>query len=173
MRRFLRRFAPILLTLAIVGGGVVLAESPALAQVQTYEYCNTSNWCLNAWGGGGSYVNEYDANVVNDYFNINGNNSGWYDIDQVDPTQSFTENCIGDLNNSSTNARAAVQYGCTNTSRPWGALVDPEFCDNEAGYTFYDLHWHGYIGPANPQGRGTAIYLNQATPTCWLTYSQS
>ena len=163
MKTLTRWFAPLLLSLGLIAGTVALA-SPARADVATYQYCDSNNWCINAWGGGGTYANEYAANVVNDYWTLTGNT---YDnIDQVFNNMQNVGACIGDLNNDQNNARAGVQFGCSGTV-PWGANFIASFCDSNSGWTFYDVHWGGYLAPATPEHSGQALYLNSATPKCW------
>lgn len=161
--RILVSGAVVFLTVGLAAIAQAGPASPAYASGRE-QWCLGSQ-CLNAWGGGPA-VNTYTPNAANNYFYEiitytgnrglqfagGGNNSG---------------DCIGDWNNSSTDARAGLYSNCGDTQPAWGANMREVGCSN-GGEAFYDIHWNGYLGPQTT-GNGVAFYLNKPTPYCFQT----
>jgi hypothetical protein len=157
----------------VSGAGVFLAvglaviaqagpAAPAYASGSRTQFCDGSQ-CVNAWGGGPA-VNTYTPGVSNNYFAEIITYTGNVGL-QFEGSGANSGDCVGDWNNSSTDARAGLYSNCGDTQPAWGANLREVGCSN-GGVAFYDIHWNGYLGPATA-GNGVAFYLNKPTPYCF------
>jgi hypothetical protein len=170
--RILSLLAAVLLTIGF-GLGPFLMASPASAS--GVELC-TSNQCLNAWNNGPE-VNAYAEGYNNDTFvaEITGTlTDGTYVYGiQYGGGGNYNNDCVGDLGNSSTDARAGLYSNCTVGNVAWGAnfTVDDggpgAYCPTGT-VGFHNSHWDGWLAPAS-SGNGAAFYLNSGVEYCFAT----
>jgi hypothetical protein len=153
--------------LLAVGFGSFLSASPAHAADP--QLCFGSA-CLNAWGGG-PYVNVYTGSrsVANDQFTVV--STGRYVGLQFLGGGGFNLDCIGDLNDSSTDARAGLYSDCAEAGGvAWGANFTESTASCGANeIAFKNVHWGGWLGPAG-LANGDAFYLNKPTAYCFYVY---
>jgi hypothetical protein len=201
--RILAILSALLLTAGLSAG---LTASPGLAQPyqlkaqhDPYELCNPDSsptQCLNNWNNGPA-VESYGPDTTNDAFGtyvdtyrcndghttsscpIKGNPSGLQivQVHNEDPNSLYYGQCVGDANNSPTNARAYDNDACDNggANGGWGTVFVyyPDSCpDNGIGYV--NVHWNSTwstlagIGWAG-NGYGYQAYLNTVTAFCLVT----
>ena len=160
--RIIAMLAACLLTISL--GSIVIAN-PSYAATE-YEYCAT-NACLNAWNGGPE-INVYPLSqgIANSHFiAVTNTISGYTNIQFVgNSNSSYNDDCIGDLGNSSTDARAGLYSNCEAGTVAWGAnfVETSQFCPGSE-VSFYNVHWQAYLGPADLT-TGDAFYLNKPDP---------
>jgi hypothetical protein len=168
--RGLRRSSRILVSGAgvfLTVGLMVIAQAapaaPAYASGSRQQICYGSQ-CINAWNTGPA-VETFPPNTSNDYFYEVITTTGNTGI-QFEGSGNSSQDCIGDWNNSSTDAKAGLYSNCGTTQPAWGANFRAVGCAN-GGIAFYNLHWKGYLGPQYTPGTGVAFYLNKPTPYCF------
>jgi hypothetical protein len=157
------RVFSILGALTLAAGIAAGTGQAAYAQGTQLQYCDSANYCLNAWNEG-PYINLYAKNHVNNDFYAfpNGN---YANIEYTGPGPDAGD-CIGDYGNGQYDARAALDP-CAPI--PWGGNFRVDICDNGSfsGYSFYNIHWKGYLTPNSSNTNGSPFYLNSLTPTCY------
>jgi len=169
--RILAIFGALALALAIgfgVGGG-----EAAHAQGEE-QVCDGSNYCLNAWNNGPD-VNAYTGGVLNDEFYVYNPGTGYVNIQFAGADGgNYVSDCVGDLGNSSTDARAGLYSNCTGSDAQvaWGANFTEHSCTvaGESGEAFKNVHWGGWLAPAS-ESDGAAFYLNSGNEDCFPQYS--
>lgn len=153
----------------IPGAKGVTPDSAGFGSQWDNEYWGTY---LNAWGGGPHVDGNYSPALNNDfgYYALNGGDTGL----EFGGTGVYAGYCIGDLNNSSSDARAGLAGYCDNGDVPWGGNIQERSwsgCQSGA-YLLWDYHWAGYVGGGSG-GNGSPIYLNIASPSSATCYIKS
>jgi len=157
---------------AMLGLGLTTIPSTALAQSQT-EFCAEGSAgtplfpCLNAWGGGPEVQTETPG-TSNEDFTIQVVDKGGVGYREIEylPTGS----CVGDIGNSSSDARAGMDDPCgnpnTGAGAGWGTLftLQQSYCGQ--GYVWSNVHWGGFLNYSNypQQSDDLAYYLNSGEP---------
>ncbi len=159
------RILVILGSLALaIGFGIGSGEA---AHAQGTEVCYNAS-CLNAWNGGPD-VNVYTSGVQNDQFGVITDAAGYTGI-IFTGGGAHNDQCVSDLGNSSTTARAGLDGNCEQSGGiAWGANFTEQGCTlpgGGSGLAFKNVHWNGYLAPAS-QTDGAAFYLNNSTPHCF------
>jgi len=186
-RRIIGAIAGIILALGAVSG---LGLPATVAQATSYQICDISLACLNAWNGG-PYVNTYGPNTRNDNFHIQpiaGRCRAGSDYTTANCPYSgvpggllivqiqYLNNpgdCLGDFNGLSGSARASAFDACNNPNTGSGGSYGTVFFEYvpSAGcppghFQLYSFHWQNgglnYPGAGNDQ----PWYLNTTTPDC-------
>jgi hypothetical protein len=145
----------------------------ASAQPLTGQWCWDStgygSWvCLNAWGGG-PWVNAYlQANARNNDFTIIQSPSGYYELEDTGGN-NYSGYCIGDAYNQSGRADTYLDpCGNTGAAQGWGTNFELQTSGCSAGsVAFYNVHWHGYLGPPDGYTNGSHFYLNKPGYFCF------
>jgi hypothetical protein len=140
------------------------AEVTPLTVGNGNQYKNSGAF-FNDWGGGaGDYLNGETAQTANNDF-LEVPSSGNYVL--IESTNgNHQNNCVGDYQNSQTNARAGVD-SCNGTL-PWGANFTRVPCGSN-GVAFKNAHWNNQWlngGTTN----GSAFYLN-STEQCFTYFN--
>ena len=169
-KRVLKFAAPALLTLGLIAGGTVAAQA-ATGSGNQWRAVNAENSpYMNAWGGGGGYVDDYDSQTANNDFS--------WEAGSTDGQLFFTpgncsteSNCLvlSDYDNNPNDAHAGTYTNFNGA--PWGTYLVSYGCtvNGNDGYKFYDVHWGGWVAPSGNGGNGTNIYLNSASAWCWVS----
>ena len=166
-------------TLGGVATAAAVTAPPAHAIVNIgNNWCiGDTSLCMNAWNGG-PWVKQYTGGTTP-------NGDFTWDHGTALPAQylvftnyasPWANRCIGDANNDAGDARASLDVcpgtsGGSGSGDGWGThiLRDTASCAN--GYVaFKDIHWNGWIGPANITDNGAQYYLNKQTPFCFRAY---
>lgn len=164
-RRALASGAAVFLTVGLTAIAQATPAAPAHASsVFGFQFCYGSQ-CLNAWDGGPAVDTFPRTGTNNNLFEGAITSTRNYGI-QFQGTGGSSHDCIGDWNNSSTNARAGLYSNCVTTQPAWGANFTEVNCAN-GGIAFKNIHWNGYLGPQQTTGTGVAFYLNKPTPYCF------
>lgn len=160
-----RIMAPVVACLLVIGFGSFLTANSASASPKTETQWCFDGSCLNAWNGG-PYVNVYSPNVGNNYFSVVPDGQNVVIVFEGNGNDIYDGSCIGDLNNSPTDARAGLsscgQWGYLFTATTQNCVGTQE--------AFHNNHWGGWLAPAG-FGDGDAFYLNNPVETCF-TFSE-
>jgi hypothetical protein len=174
-RKILRVLTPVLLTLTLLGGlGTLAAHASTGDGSQWRALAYTNNPYMNAWGGGGGYVNDYDNQTLNNDFTMVGPyNNGYWQLEFTPGNctpGSLTCLVVADYGNNSGIARAGTYTNINGA--PWGSYFQPASCNVAGlnGYTFKNVHWGGYLDPSGIGNNGSPIYLNGSPAYCWVFY---
>ena len=144
----------------------------------TQEQWCSGNDCPNAWSGG-PWVDVYTGGTETgdnhqDFFladvdNSNGNATGYYHL-IFDGSGTWADQCIGDAYNNSGYADTSLD-GCGNATgggAGWGTNMETGTSGCPTGEAwFYDVHWKGYLAPANGAVNGSHFYLNDQSKVCF------
>jgi hypothetical protein len=164
MRRFAKILAPVLLALGLV------AVVPAIAahanngvEVCSY-FVNAMNInvplspCMDDYNNGGALVKSYAPGNTWEYNKVVGIGNG-----QVEIVDENKGTCVGDNNNSSSDAKAGNTDTCpTSGTAGWGTIFQyvSSSCPNNGG-GFYNNHWAGYAWGSSPNG--SQWFLNNSS----------
>jgi hypothetical protein len=153
----------ILAAITLTIGGFALA-TPAHAVSGNEWYSPDLGGYINEWSGGVfiKLCTICTAGDSHNYFTLESGSGGHYTL-RFTGGGVHNGDCISDYNNNSGDARAAL-YTCTG-GIPWGANFNIASCNQQQGYTFYDVHWGGYL--AGYPNNGDQFYLNTNQPYCW------
>jgi len=133
------------------------------------QYCTTDTYCLNAWSGG-PYVNTYQVGAANNDFIAFYNPDTGYENIEFTGNSSYSDECVSDYGNSSTDARVGLTGYCQADSIAWGANFDLDSC-GDGGDAFYNVHWGGWLGPAS-LSKGEGFYLNKPSENCLTVFGE-
>lgn len=160
-----RRTLSILAAIFIACGlaiGIGVSSPPAHA-TSSFQYCDPSGHCINAWNGG-PQVNAYRNGVVNNNFDMipypPGGQYAW--VIQSQTTGTY----VGDYGNSQSSARAGlVGYG------GWGTIFYryPGYCNISGEAAFWNPHWQAWF--SSNSTNGAPYYLNTGNKQCFSTDS--
>jgi hypothetical protein len=156
-------------SLLTIGFGSLLAAGPSFAQGGGDQFCTGTNYCINAWNGG-PLINVYAPGVNNNAFTMIQNSSGYWNLQFTNTNSNNYGECIGDMNDSSTNARAALDpQDCASNDIAWGANFTIVTRNCPSGeFALHNNHWNGYLAPSTPGlGNGDSFYLNNADEFCY------
>jgi hypothetical protein len=131
------------------------------------QYCTTGTYCLNAWSGG-PYVNAYQVGAANNDFIAFPNPDTGYENIEFTGSSSYSDECVSDYGNSSTDARVGLTGYCESDSIAWGANFELDSC-GDGGSAFYNVHWGGWLGPASLSS-GAGFYLNKPSEYCFTVF---
>jgi hypothetical protein len=136
--------------------------SPQL-QSEQLQYCY-SNYCLNGWNGG-PYVNAYTSGVANNDFVAFYNSDTGYENIEYTGNGAYSDECVSDYGNSSSDARAGLDGYCETDQIAWGANFQLYSCGDGAA-AFENVHWGGWLAPSSLSD-GAGFYLNNSTEHCF------
>lgn len=175
MRRIAGLLAPFMLAAGLIlGFGTVAAHASTGSGAQWRALDYTNEPFMNAWNGGGGYVNDYDSQAVNnDFTYFYRSDLGHYQIAFTPGNCNLSNNnclVISDYQNQSGSARAGTYTNFNGA--PWGSLFDIGNCTAQgaSGHTFRDVHWGLYLDPSGIGNNGSPIYLNGSPAYCWVSY---
>ena len=156
---------------ALVAG--VATAAPAHADVWTGQFAyDTSPWSLiNAWGGG-PWVNVYKGGTptsTNDNFSFFQQSPTVYYSLKFIGGGAWNGRCIGDANNDPGDARASLDAcGTGGIGEGWGVNFTTGTSGCPSGWRWFrNVHWPGYLGPADGAVNGSHFYLNKPTKWCF------
>lgn len=168
--RLLAAAAGILAAAGLTFAAVVPAHAATGSGAQWRAVGYTNAPYMNAWGGEGGYVNDYDSSAVNNDFTLDPATGQLFLTNGCNYSNGSCE-VVADYGNQSGNARAGTYTNLNGA--PWGTYFTESTCSvsGASGYTFHNNHWNGYLDPSGSGGNGTAIYLNGGSAYCWVTYA--
>jgi hypothetical protein len=162
-----RSMIVILGALVLALGSAIGSAGAAYAQIGQAQYCFDTYYCLNAWNGGPD-VDAYTPGVGNNDFWAFQNSDGYETIEYTG-VGSYSQECVSDLGNSSTDARAGLNGYCAKGQIAWGANFQLKSCtqlNGLTGWAFKNVHWPGWLAPNNSNS-GAPFYLNDPNETCF------
>jgi hypothetical protein len=147
-------------TLLVLGGGHALAATGYDGQICGSN--GTTNACVNAWGGGPAVdVFNVMGSEPNDEFYIGTLSNGNSYIEYMGGG-TYNHLCIGDLNNSSTDAATGLDTCPTTTNGGgWGTNFTIQTGGQGEGTAFKNNHWGGYLAPGS-YTKEEPFYLNHS-----------
>ncbi len=154
---------------------LAFSNGQALAAGYTAQICvsnGSTNACVNAWDGGPA-IDTYTVmgSEPNDELYVGTLNNGNYYL-QFIGGGVYNDECIGDYNNSPTNASTGLDPCPTNSySGGWGTNFKESGCSPE-GTKFENNHWGGYLAPGQFVNE-TPWYLNHSGQYCVGVYPPS
>ena len=155
-------------TVLTVGIPEASAQQPLTGQ-WCWDSTGYGSWvCLNAWNGG-PWVNvSTNAHTRNNDFTIIQNSAGYYELEDTGGN-NYSGECIGDAYNESGQADTSLdQCGNTGGGQGWGTNFELVTSGCSAGsVAFYNVHWHGYLGPPDGWANGSHFYLNKPGYFCF------
>jgi len=152
---------------------------PAASAASGQQYCGIPDgehgphFCLNSWGGGPWVKVSTDDNTQNNDFTVINPNPQSQNFELEDTGgNAWSGKCIGDAYNESGKADTSLDpCGAAGTGDNAGWGTNFEYitggCD-QGEVSFYNLHWQGYLAPANNPVNGSPFYLNQKAQYCFL-----
>jgi hypothetical protein len=157
----------------LIGGTAIAAHASTGNGYQFRAVALGGEPYMNAWGGGGGYVNAYQNQTLNNDFSIVGPYSnGLYEIEFTPGNCTVgSGSCliIADYGNGQTDARAGTYT--QGTQAPWGAFFSIGTCsvDGTQGNTFHNSHWNSWLSP-NSGSNGAPFYLNSGVEYCYVPF---
>jgi hypothetical protein len=157
---------------------VVLATGiPEASAASGKQYClipqgeSGPHACLNSWGGG-PWVNvSTNDNTQNNDFTVVFNTSNENVVIEDTGGNAWSGHCIGDAKNETGQADTSLD-ACGNNGQGAGWGTQFEYITGgacgEGEVSFYNLHWHDYLGPPSGWVNGSPFYLNKPTQQCFL-----
>lgn len=170
LKRALKILAPALLTMGLIAGGATAAHASTGQGNQWRAVSAENSPYMNAWGGIGGYVNDYDSQSVNNDFTWDaGPSTGQLVFTPGNCSTSSNCEVIADYGNNQNDAHAGTYTNANGA--PWGTYLVSYGCtvNGNDGYKFYDVHWKGWVAPSGNGSNGTNIFLNSASAWCWVS----
>jgi hypothetical protein len=175
MRR-LYRIGALAAAILLPVSAVLAIGIPAASAASGQQFCyipqgeGGPHACLNSWGGG-PWVNvSTNDNTQNNDFTIVNEPNGNIELKDTGGN-GWSGHCIGDAYNESGKADTSLDACGTNgNGAGWGTqfeYISGGSC-GEGEVSFYNVHWHDYLGPPSGWVNGSHFYLNKPGQICFL-----
>jgi len=171
MKRIVMILSALLIGLGATFTAPALAQSNALTGEQVCSYTTINGVqpytpCANNWNGG-ALIKTYTPGASHEDIVEQPLGNGYWQF-----YDNQTGDCLGDNNNSPTDAKVGSEDSCPSTGNAgWGTVF--EYQSNgcpDSGEQFYNLHWKNYMSGAVSNGSQWYLNVSSYDSACYISF---